>query len=525
MNRKPIVLAIFLCLLASGLIYYRASVLGYGMSEIGDEPGCFVLLEMDCVGHGGKVNVRLTLPLLTERQFILNENQVSSGFVYSVTTAEENRIGQWEAENLQEKDKIACSFLAQTEAKEYPLPDISLIEGQYPSALEMYLQPENRIQTKAPEILQKAKELSGGSENVPEIVRAVYDFLQKETTYKEFKGPTDAITTLKLREGSCNGKNRLFVALCRSLGIPARVAGGLILKSGAKRTTHSWTEVWIEGQWVPFCVVNDYFARIPAHYLELYKGDRALLTRTKSISFDYKWDITERLRTEEEVLRSNADSESNVLKNWARFKDVHISLNLLMIILTLPVGATLITFSRTVIGVRTFGTFMPALMAVAFRDTGLVYGIITFCIVVAVAQVALLLLDRLYILHIPKMAVLLTIVVMTILGLSTIALRTGHTQAAAVSLFPLAILTITAERFSISVAENGIKDTVSRFIYSLVVAAAAFEVMNLKALRQVLTAYPETLLFVIAFNILLGTWTGLRLTELSRFRHLRGGPL
>ncbi len=487
------------------------------MSQLSDEPGYSVALSMACTGYGEPVSIQVTLPLVTERQFILHEKQTAPGFQYIIDATDDNRIGVWKIANLQGNNQVVYSFLAQPEERKYTLPDVALIEDDYPESLQPCLAAESEIQSDDPLVQTKARQLAAGSRNVPEIIDRIYRYLRDEVQYRDFAGKTDAVTALKLQEASCNGKNRLFVALCRSLGIPARVAGGLILNAGSKRTTHSWTEVWIGGRWVPFCVVNDYYAMIPAHYLELYKGDRALITHTRGIGFDYRWKIWERLPTEDQVLRADADNEVNVLRTWARFKDVHISMNLLLIILTLPVGVTLITFCRNVIGVRTFGTFMPALMAVAFRDTGLLYGVLMFVIVVAIGQVAVWLLDRLNLLHISKMAVLLTIVVMTILALSTLALRTGHAQAAAVSLFPLAILTITAERFSMATMEDGLRPTILRFLMSLLVAALAYGLMAANLLRQILIAYPESLLYVIAINILLGLWTGLRLTEYFRF--------
>jgi len=105
--------------------------------------------------------------------------------------------------------------------------------------------------------------------------------------------------------------------------------------------------------------------------------------------------------------------------------------------------------------------------------------------------------------------------------ISTVALKTGHSSAAAVSLFPLAIMTITSERFSVSVSEEGLGGTVYRFLSSLLVAAAAYGVMEMRIVHQVLVSYPESLLYVVSINIFLGMYTGLRLTEYLRFRSLR----
>jgi hypothetical protein len=40
-----------------------------------------------------------------------------------------------------------------------------------------------------------------------------------------------------------------------------------------------------------------------------------------------------------------------------------------------PLGALIICVLRNIIGLPTFGIFMPVLMALAFRNTGLLYGI------------------------------------------------------------------------------------------------------------------------------------------------------
>ena len=63
-------------------------------------------------------------------------------------------------------------------------------------------------------------------------LRRIYDFVSA-MPQRPFKGTTDALTALRLGEASCNGKSRLFVALARAAGIPARLVGGLVLETGA----------------------------------------------------------------------------------------------------------------------------------------------------------------------------------------------------------------------------------------------------------------------------------------------------
>ena len=124
------------------------------------------------------------------------------------------------------------------------------------------------------------------------------------------------------------------------------------------------------------------------------------------------------------------------------------------------------------------------------------------------------------ILHVPRLAAILTVEVMFIIGLALLAMHLGAQPAAAISLFPLAILTLTTERFCLSIIEDGPLLTLSRLFVSLIVASICFVVMRAPFVENAIIAFPELLLSLIGINVLLGSWTGLRLTELIRFRAL-----
>ena len=59
-----------------------------------------------------------------------------------------------------------------------------------------------------------------------------------------------------------------------------------------------------------------------------------------------------------------------------------------------PVGGFLLVILRNVIGISTFGTFMPVLIALAFRETQLLWGIIFFSVLVALGLTIRFYLDR-----------------------------------------------------------------------------------------------------------------------------------
>ncbi len=518
--------ALVLFLAAVGLILYKVGHLGCAVAAVKPEQGWYVKLAMTFKARGGEVSIRVTLPPLSnERQEVKHERETSGILKHAVYTVPQGRIGRWYGKRVRGSQGITYSFLARTYDRKFPLKEGLQIPRTYPEDLTRYLAPTTLIQSDDPFIRAKAAEITAGARDLKETTLKLYNFVLADIRYKKLGGVTDALTALRLSEASCNGKSRAFVALCRSLKIPARMVKGLLLEIGKKRATHAWAEAWMGGQWIPFCTTNGYFARIPAKYLVLYKGDTRFITHTRSINFQWFWTIRRRLSNREDAVVSNVDQPLNPLRAWRSMKGAGVSLELLAMILMIPAGATVVAFLRSMIGLNTLGTFMPVLIAVAFRDTGLGWGVVLLCSVVVVGVGVRALLQNFHLLHVPRLAAILTVVIMTILGISLLAMKEGNPRAAAVGMFPLVIMTMTVERVCVNLLEEGLFPTLRRYLVTVGVASIAFVVMNNFVLQSFVVAFPETLLIFIALNILMGTYSGLRLLELYRFRSLlvKGG--
>lgn len=199
--------------------------------------------------------------------------------------------------------------------------------------------------------------------------------------------------------------------------------------------------------------------------------------------------------------------------------------NLYKLLLVLPVGALLVVVMRNMVGVQTFGTFMPVLIAFAFRETQLYVGIVLFCATVALALGIRFYLDRLRLLLVPRLAAVLTAVVLLMALISLASHHLGLERALSVGLFPIVVLAMTVERMSVVWEESGPGDAFKQGLGSLVVAIMAYGVMTRPGVEHLLFIYPELLLVVFALAVLFGRYTGYRLTELWRFRSvLRTGP-
>jgi hypothetical protein len=505
-----------------GLVAWKVIVLGYSFDNLIPRPSYAVDLSMTFTGYGDDVTVRTFLPASGDTQLVSNEAIVAPGLASTRDQAERFVAGEWSGRKLTGPYEIDLSFDAQIRPARYRIDPALVIPDRYPEALAPDLLATDVIQLADPLILELSRKTLDPGRGIEQTLRNIYAYVSG-LGERPFKGTTDAVTAARLGEASCNGKSRLFVALARNAGIPARLVGGLILEPGTKRTSHQWVEAYVAGHWVPFDALNRHWAVLPDNYLALYRGDEVLFVHTPNIGFDYRFSISRRIVTNEQLVRFLGGHAFNLYRVLSSFRRVNISLPVLQFLLMIPFGVLVVVVARNVFGLGTFGTFLPALMAVAVRETGIVAGIVGFLVILGVAAAARIPLKRLGVLHTPKLAILMIIAILTMLGLTVFAdlVRIDAlSSVGAVSLFPIAILTLTAERISLSLEEDGWRKTALTMTWTLLVMAASYYLMNAVAVQALILAFPELYLGVIALNLWIGNWTGLRVSEMLRFRSL-----
>ena len=91
------------------------------------------------------------------------------------------------------------------------------------------------------------------------------------------------------------------------------------------------------------------------------------------------------------------------------------------ILLTVPIGAFIILLLRNFVGLKTFGTFMPVLIALAFRETHVIWGIVLFTLIVSFGLLARFYLDELRLLLVPRLASILTVVIILMIVISILS--------------------------------------------------------------------------------------------------------
>jgi len=150
----------------------------------------------------------------------------------------------------------------------------SLQPGPRDVNVEHYLKPEPLIESDAPEIRAEAEQAVRGATDdrgrAERLTRYVNGLLDKKPTVSL----PSAREVLRTKVGDCNEHTALFVAMARSIGMPARIAVGLVFMHGAFYY-HAWPEIYIteggRGFWLPVDpTLNQYPA--DATHLRLTRG-------------------------------------------------------------------------------------------------------------------------------------------------------------------------------------------------------------------------------------------------------------
>lgn len=501
------------------LIVLKLYVWGYTFEKILPQKIYEVSYNISAEAFNEKIRISTFLPVSDQRQTISEEINNSPSYNFSFNKSQDNKEGEWEATNANGVQSLSYFFKFQGKAIQYIIDSSLTNDNKFPPGFEKYLQTTENIQVNHPQIQELFLNTVGSETRVLSILDSIHKYTHALAS-RPFKGLTDALTTLRLGEASCNGKSRLFIALARNANIPTRLVGGIILDVGSKKTSHQWVEAYVNGNWVPFDPLNNHFAFIPHNYLNLYKGDHFLFSHTSNINFDYNFSIKSRLSLNPAFFSELKEHPFNAYNLWQAFEKIGIPIGLIKIILLFPLGALIVAIFRNVIGIKTFGVFLPALIAIACRETGLLWGLTGFAVVISTVSLVHFPLEKIGILYTPKLVIMLVSVVLLFLGMSYLAIETNYTSLAYITMFPIVVLTLSAERFARTISEESYKDAIITTLQTMIVAAAAFIAMNSQSMEAFFIAFPELFLAIVGINLFLGKWIGLRASEYIRFKGL-----
>jgi transglutaminase-like putative cysteine protease len=150
-----------------------------------------------------------------------------------------------------------------------------------------YLRPEKLVPFNQTFKTIAEQAVTGKADDI-ERAKALYDHVLGRMRYDKSGtgwGHGDAMFACDARTGNCTDFHAYFIALARTVGIPARFAIGATIPADKSEGTiegyHCWAEFFADGRWIPVDIseawkhpelANYYFGHNPANRFELTKG-------------------------------------------------------------------------------------------------------------------------------------------------------------------------------------------------------------------------------------------------------------
>jgi hypothetical protein len=460
--------------------------------------------KIDFEASGAPVLVSLALPDTQQGIEILNENFTSSGYGFSeIDQPDGTRRAQWTRREANDRQMLYYRLQVYPSALDQQ-PDV--VPPPAPSPPEL----DAARAASATALLDEIHALSADTETfVMQLMRAL------------------TVQPLSQNAAFLLGENRndSYIAetalqLLSLAGIPNRIVRGLMLEDGRRRQKLvDLIEAWDGDNWALFDP-RTARAGMPENFVIWRRGDVSLLDVEGGRDSQVTFSILRSYRPARDLALATAADNRAALIDFSIYSLPIEEQNAFKTILLVPIGTLVVAIFRILIGLRTSGTFMPILIALAFIQTTLLWGLLLFLTVVGAGLYIRFHLARLNLLLIGRISAVVTVVIGLMSGISILSYKLGLHQILTITFFPMIILSWTIERMSILWEEEGPREVAIQGGGSLLVATAAYLLMSNALVAHLTFNFPELLLVQLALILLIGQYTGYRLTELKRFTPL-----
>lgn len=491
-QRGPFLFLVGLLLLAgAGTATFRHQSYGIPLLPGEQQTVWQVEARVEFNARGTETQALLTLPPEQSGYRIIAENSAAPGFGFNVEQDTEQRRAHWTKRAARGPQTLFFGLEVVADPG-HRVTDI-------PPAYEPSIRWDEPYRTAARQLIDSLMPITADAHSMTvQLIRALH------------RNPPDQSVSL-LRDRYADPE--LLANLLKTAAIPARTVQVLQLEDGRRRQDlATYVQVWQGDSW------RLYSPRDGA----VTQTDNLLLWQTATPT------ILEVIGGTNSRVSYSMISQSRSMLELAQEVDAPgfgFSLYSLPIaeqgmfkmIMLLPVGALVVVFMRVLIGLKTSGTFMPVLIALAFLQTELLLGVTSFLLVVAIGLMIRSYLSALNLLLVARIATLVVLVIGMISIFSVVSFQLGLIGGLSFTFFPMIILAWTIERMSITWEEQGPKEVLVQGGGSMLVAILAFLCMDQGLVRHLAFNFPELHLCVLAFVMILGRYTGYRLTELFRF--------
>lgn len=501
-------IAAVLFLLGLGLTAYKSLELGFPLMPGEYRTVWTIEAKVAFEGTGEPVKASLALPRVQRHMRILDETFSASGYGFQIEEQDGQYRAIWARRSAEGPQRLFYKLSVYNRDGEtlddLPAPEPSMMVDR--GVLEAVL--EQPVKAAMAALQAEARERSAdGATFVRQLIALLND-----------RNNRDARLLLSYYPGT--SRSAIAVDLLSYAGVAAHLVRGIYLEDDRQALDpQELVEVFADKRWMVIDPVSGEVG-LPSNFFMWQRGGRSLLDVVGGVDSRVTFSLLSNNISSRTVALMQAAEEAVALVDFSIYSLPIEQQSIFKLILLVPVGTFAVIFLRVLVGLRTSGTFMPVLLALAFIQTQLITGLCIFLLVLVVGLGIRSYLSRLNLLLVSRIAAVVVVVVLIMAAISVVSYKLGIDQALTITFFPMIILAWTIERMSILWEEDGIREVVIQVFGSLTVAVLAFSLMTNRYIEHWTFNFPELMLCALAIILILGQYTGYRVSELMRFRHL-----
>lgn len=483
--------------------YYKIKYWGFDVKPGKSSDIWLIDAHITFTPNGEPINVSLSVPTTCEEFKILNEDIVAKG--YNVTYNEEKK--RIELNSNAKKGKQNIYYRA-------TVYDNKDTRGKIRDAIKPQVDaPIFDAQQKemVDEILLASEKFEGNQ--VKKII-SVFNQQPMDPTVSAF-------LPVRVTEKEIAEK---IISILAYKGIAAQLARGVRLEEGKKASKADLMLEAHDGQRWRIYDLHTAKEGLPKNFIVFQRGGVSLLDvsggRNSKIRFSVLKSVAPSLKMAEH--RAKLSKFAKVF-DFSIYNLPLLAQNALKWLMIFPLGILITVLFRNIIGLKTMGTFTPMLIAMSLVKTGFVSGLICFSIIISIGLLIRTLLSRLNLLLVPRISAVVVFVILIMQYMTIIGYQINWETASSAIFFPIIITAWIIERASIIWEEDGPMNATKEIMYSMITAIATYFVISNEYIRHITFAFNEINLVILFIIMLLGTYTGYRLTELKRFTPLAKG--
>ncbi|HEX5677169.1 MAG TPA: inactive transglutaminase family protein [Alcanivorax sp.] len=494
-------LAAFLVLLGGGSIAYQILIQHVPLTESESDPVWVVDAQVSFQARDNTpVKARMFVPPLESSFTALNESFISNNYGVNVNREDGNRVVTWSARRAEGRQNLYYRLMLTSRFAE---PETA---------------PEDGPQFRAAPSLEGPERLAANALLAP--IRqhsADVETFVSETIKRVNNMESDNVRLLLGGDRSPENRARVVDLLLAVAHIPAEPVHTLELNESRNQQPELWLRTYNGKNWLYFNPL-DGRQGLPDDRLVWWSGDKPLLELEGARNADVDFGVHRNEMSALQLAQSLRFQDQSSFIDYSLYELPVPSQQLFRILMMIPVGVLLVLLIRSLVGMETLGTFTPVLIALAFRETQVIWGVMLFTFITAIGLTVRGYLEHLKLQLLARLSIVLTFVVIMMALISLVGYKLGLSTGLSVALFPMVILTMVIERVSIVWEERGGTQSLKVAIGTLVAAVLCHLLMVWQPLVYFVFTFPGVLLVLSAVMVLMGHYRGYRLAELMRFR-------